>query len=236
MNIRRKLAPERSTSLSLQHPSFRPGLREASERWRMADQFFQLSAEDRREVLAIASDRLKRPVHLLEKERLDRLGASNALRFVARRDPRFKGGTSLSKAYGAIRRFSEDVDLTYDIRGACPHLVGENEEALPKTRSEEKRWSSEVRRRLPTWVAARRLHLSSPMNSKSSRFQQRSASRPTGSTSTTTPSVRDLAMSRQASCWNLEPGRRVSRQTSGSSRAMAPAIVDGVDFPTSNPR
>jgi len=27
-----------------------------------------------------------------------------------------KGGTSLSKAYDVIERFSEDVDLTYDIR------------------------------------------------------------------------------------------------------------------------
>lgn len=26
----------------------------------------------------------------------------------------FKGGTSLSKAYGAIRRFSEDIDLSFD--------------------------------------------------------------------------------------------------------------------------
>lgn len=30
--------------------------------------------------------------------------------------------------------------------------MGENGEALPKTRSEEKRWSSEVRKRLPEWV------------------------------------------------------------------------------------
>ncbi|MGI8366324.1 nucleotidyl transferase AbiEii/AbiGii toxin family protein [Sphingomonas paucimobilis] len=66
----------------------------------------------------------------------------------------FKGGTSLSKAYQVIHRFSEDVDLTYDIRAIAPDLVGENGEALPKTRSEEKRWSSEVRRRLPEWVAA----------------------------------------------------------------------------------
>lgn len=28
----------------------------------------------------------------------------------------FKGGTSLSKAYGVIHRFSEDVDPTYDMR------------------------------------------------------------------------------------------------------------------------
>ena len=65
----------------------------------------------------------------------------------------FKGGTSLSKAYKVIRRFSEDVDLTYDIRAIAPDLVGGDGEALPKTRSEEKRWSSEVRRRLPEWVA-----------------------------------------------------------------------------------
>ena len=65
----------------------------------------------------------------------------------------FKGGTSLSKAYQVIRRFSEDVDLTYDIRAIAPDLVGDNGEALPKTRSEEKRWSSEVRQRLPAWVA-----------------------------------------------------------------------------------
>jgi len=29
----------------------------------------------------------------------------------------FKGGTSLSKVFGAIARFSEDVDITLDYRG-----------------------------------------------------------------------------------------------------------------------
>ena len=52
-----------------------------------------------------------------------------------------------------IRRFSEDVDLTFDIRAIAPDLIGDSDEALPKTRSEERRWSSEVRRRLPEWVA-----------------------------------------------------------------------------------
>lgn len=61
----------------------------------------------------------------------------------------FKGGTSLSKAYGAIRRFSEDIDLTYDIRGLIPDLVGDRAEALPPNRSQEKRWTREVRARLP---------------------------------------------------------------------------------------
>lgn len=81
------------------------------------------------------------------------LGSCRSLRLSAGDHLVFKGGTSLSKAYGVIRRFSEDVDLTYDIRAIAPDLITDNGEALPKTRSEEKRWSGEVRKRLPEWVA-----------------------------------------------------------------------------------
>ncbi len=119
----------------------------------MADFFLQLSAQDRRDALGIAADRSGRPAHLLEKDvwvvwSLATLYAAPLGEHLV-----FKGGTSLSKAYQIIRRFSEDVDLTYDIRAIAPDLVGDNGEGLPKTRSEEKRWSSEVRRRLPAWVA-----------------------------------------------------------------------------------
>ena len=119
----------------------------------MADVFLQLSAEDRRDALGVAADRSGRPTHLLEKDvwvvwALATLYAAPLGEHLV-----FKGGTSLSKAYQVIRRFSEDVDLTYDIRAIAPDLVGDNGEGLPKTRSEEKRWSSEVRRRLPAWVA-----------------------------------------------------------------------------------
>jgi hypothetical protein len=121
----------------------------------MADSFLHLLAEDRREVLGVAADRSGRPAHLLEKDvwvvwALATLYGSPLGEHLV-----FKGGTSLSKAYQVIRRFSEDVDLTYDIRALAPDLVGENGEALPRTRSEEKRWSSEVRKRLPEWVAGR---------------------------------------------------------------------------------
>ncbi len=65
----------------------------------------------------------------------------------------FKGGTSLSKVWRAIRRFSEDVDVTYDIRALAPDLVsGAGEEALPPTRSQEKRWTRAIRARLIEWV------------------------------------------------------------------------------------
>jgi hypothetical protein len=66
----------------------------------------------------------------------------------------FKGGTSLSKAYGLIRRFSEDVDLTYDIRAIAGDLVGDADAPLPANKSQEKKWSKEIRMRLSDWVSA----------------------------------------------------------------------------------
>ncbi|NEW86870.1 nucleotidyl transferase AbiEii/AbiGii toxin family protein [Rhodopseudomonas sp. WA056] len=119
----------------------------------MAEAFLTLSTDDRREALAVAADRSGRPLHLLEKDvwvvwTLATLFGSDLGEHLV-----FKGGTSLSKAYHVIRRFSEDVDLTYDIRAIAPDLVGENGEALPKNRSEEKRWSKAVRHRLPEWVS-----------------------------------------------------------------------------------
>jgi hypothetical protein len=120
----------------------------------MAETFLGLSARDRRDALGVAADRSGWPAHLLEKDvwvvwALGALYASSLGEHLV-----FKGGTSLSKAYKVIRRFSEDVDLTYDVRAIAPDLVGDDTEALPKTRSEERRWSREVRRRLPEWVAS----------------------------------------------------------------------------------
>jgi hypothetical protein len=119
----------------------------------MADAFLQLSVEDRREALSVAADRSGRPAHLLEKDVWVVWALATLYGSPLGENLVFKGGTSLSKAYQVIRRFSEDVDLTYDIRALAPDLVGDNGEALPKTRSEEKRWTSEVRKRLPVWVA-----------------------------------------------------------------------------------
>ena len=65
----------------------------------------------------------------------------------------FKGGTSLSKVWQAISRFSEDVDITYDIRAFAPDLVaGTGEEALPPTRNQQTRWTRAIRARLDEWV------------------------------------------------------------------------------------
>jgi len=63
----------------------------------------------------------------------------------------FKGGTSLSKAYKVIDRFSEDIDLTYDIRELVPDLLRDGN-PIPPSASQEKKVTSAVRSRLPQWI------------------------------------------------------------------------------------
>jgi len=117
--------------------------------------FFGLSRDDQREALLVAAERSGRPLHLLEKDvwvvwALSHLFAGSHAKHLV-----FKGGTSLSKAYGVIRRFSEDVDLTYDIRAIAPDLVGKSESPWPRTRSQEKKWSKAIRQRLAELVHGR---------------------------------------------------------------------------------
>jgi hypothetical protein len=118
-------------------------------------EFLQLSADERREALNVAASASGRPLHLLEKDiwvvwSLEHLfGGPYAEHLV------FKGGTSLSKAYGVIRRFSEDVDLTYDIRAIAGDLIGRTGLPLPATRSQERKWTREIRSRLAERLSAR---------------------------------------------------------------------------------
>ena len=123
--------------------------------WPVADLPFQsLSPDDRRDALEVAAGLSGRRAHLLEKDIwvVQTLAALVETPFGA--DLTFKGGTSLAKAYHAIRRFSEDLDITYDIRAIAPDLLTDgDDEAIPATRSQERRWTREIRRRLPGWVA-----------------------------------------------------------------------------------
>ncbi len=116
-------------------------------------EFFELSVEERLEALVQAASTSGRPPLLLEKD----VWVVWALRhvFAAPYAPHlvFKGGTSLSKAYGVIQRFSEDVDLTYDIRAIASDLIGDAITPLPASKSQEKKWSKEIRARLADWVA-----------------------------------------------------------------------------------
>ena len=118
-------------------------------------EFFQLSTAERLDALSAVADISGLPPHLLEKDiwvvwSLHQLFTGPYADHLV-----FKGGTCLSKAYGVIRRFSEDVDLTYDIRAIASDLVGDSEAPLPATKSQEKKWSKEIRARLSDWVATK---------------------------------------------------------------------------------
>ena len=117
----------------------------------MPEIYFSLDSKFQSELLNEAFVRTNLPRHLLEKDiwvvwALETLFSSNLGSQIS-----FKGGTSLSKAYKAIERFSEDVDLTYDIRSLLPEFHTEPE-AIPPTTSQAKKWTRVVRSRLPDWV------------------------------------------------------------------------------------
>ena len=123
----------------------------------MAEALFQrLAAEEHRHALRAAQAECPHPAFVLEKDIW--VVATLGVLFDAPFGYQlvFKGGTSLSKVWRAIRRFSEDIDITYDIRGFAPDLVaGAGDEALPLTRSQERRWTKAIRSRLAEWVRGR---------------------------------------------------------------------------------
>ena len=118
----------------------------------MPDSFFDLSPKDRRDALQVAASRSGRPAHLLEKDVWVVWALSTLFDAPFGDDLVFKGGTSLSKGYQAIERFSEDVDLTYDIRAIAPDLAPAGGEGFPPSRSQEQRWTKIIRQRLEAWI------------------------------------------------------------------------------------
>jgi hypothetical protein len=104
------------------------------------DTFASLPAHEREPYFQEAAARMGLPPHVIEKDfwvcwTLKRL---SALETVAGH-LLFKGGTSLSKVYGAIRRFSEGIDLS--IHRRSPGFAGENDPAnltgKPRQRQDE---------------------------------------------------------------------------------------------------
>lgn len=118
----------------------------------MAESFFVLSKADQREALEYARAQSGRPAHLLEKDIWVVWALHTLFDSPLAEDLTFKGGTSLSKVYKIIDRFSEDIDLTYDIRKLIPDLLGDDGE-LPINRSQANKWTKAVRSRLPDWIA-----------------------------------------------------------------------------------
>ena len=115
----------------------------------MAESWFALSAEDQKEALAVAAAESGWPANLLEKDiwvvwALQTLGAEQQLLETLT----FKGGTSLSKAYGLIDRFSEDVDLTLNIQHLWPEV--DLSAAVNPSQADKRRKAAD--RKLKQWV------------------------------------------------------------------------------------
>ena len=118
---------------------------------RVAEYFFDLNKKDQREALEHGRAATGRPVHLLEKDVWVVWTLRTLFESSLSADLTFKGGTSLSKVYKIIDRFSEDIDLTYDIRKLIPDLIDKGSE-LPSSRSQAGKWTQAVRHRLPDWI------------------------------------------------------------------------------------
>ncbi|MDR2891666.1 MAG: nucleotidyl transferase AbiEii/AbiGii toxin family protein [Deltaproteobacteria bacterium] len=117
----------------------------------MPEIYFSLAPAEQAELLDTASSRSGRPAHLLEKDvwvvwTLSCLFSSSLADTLT-----FKGGTSLSKAYKVIDRFSEDIDLTCDIRHLLPDMAT-TPEGIPPTPSQAAKWTKAIRARLPQWI------------------------------------------------------------------------------------
>lgn len=120
----------------------------------MAEALLGLGESERHEALLIAADRTGRPAYLLEKDVWVVWTLGVLFESALGEHLVFKGGTSLSKAYGGlIQRFSEDIDLTHDIRQLIPDMADAGDEPIPASRSQAKKWTDAVRERLPVWIS-----------------------------------------------------------------------------------
>ncbi len=119
----------------------------------MSDSWFSLSQADQREALEVAAATTGRPAHLLEKDIWVVWTLAAIYESGLGSNLTFKGGTSLSKVYKIIDRFSEDIDLTYDIRQIVPDLLKDGN-PIPPSSSQAKKITDSVKARLPDWIEA----------------------------------------------------------------------------------
>lgn len=95
--------------------------------------WLKLTAEERNDILGLISSRTGLPAYAIEKDWWVTLALYAIFRSEWKDNIVFKGGTSLSKSWGLIERFSEDIDLVID-----RSVLGFGEE-LSKTKVKELR-------------------------------------------------------------------------------------------------
>lgn len=83
----------------------------------MPESFLHLKAQEQSQIYRALAPQLARSPVVLEKDVWVCWVLQTLFTMPDRLPMAFKGGTSLSKVFGAIARFSEDVDITLDYRG-----------------------------------------------------------------------------------------------------------------------
>ncbi|UXN67064.1 nucleotidyl transferase AbiEii/AbiGii toxin family protein (plasmid) [Phyllobacterium sp. A18/5-2] len=113
--------------------------------------YFDLSPKDRREIISLAATETGGEEKILEKDVMVVWILDTVFRSPFGDALSFKGGTSLSKVYQLINRFSEDVDLTYDIRKFLPGMAYDHD-GIPPSNSQQRKLTAAVREKLPAWI------------------------------------------------------------------------------------
>ena len=85
----------------------------------MAEAYLSLKPQEQKEILQTAATQLGRQAAVLEKDIWVCWVLQTLFSIPDAHPIAFKGGTSLSKVYDIIDRFSEDVDITLDYRHFC---------------------------------------------------------------------------------------------------------------------
>jgi hypothetical protein len=83
----------------------------------MPESFLHLKPQEQSQIYRALAPQLARTPVVLEKDVWVCWVLQTLFTMPDRLPMAFKGGTSLSKVFGAIARFSEDVDITLDYRG-----------------------------------------------------------------------------------------------------------------------
>lgn len=109
------------------------------------NRFATLAADDRKEVFQAVSASMGLRPEIIEKDYWVCFMLNHLFHICKYKDIFvFKGGTSLSKSYHAIKRFSEDIDIILDRR----RLVGEGDDPWDeRSRTQQDRFNKQVNER-----------------------------------------------------------------------------------------
>lgn len=202
----------------------------------MAESWASLSRADQAEALEVAAAQTGRPAHLLEKDTWVVWALSAIYSSPLAPKLTFKGGTSLSKVYKVIDRFSEDIDLTYDIRELVPDLL-RDDNPIPSSSSQAKKLTDKVRERLPQWIQAEVIPILSVALARDGLHAQLNLSGRVHDQLTVVYEPMKLGTGYAASTIQLEFGGRATGEPHQFHDVLCDmdAVIEGVEFPKARP-